>query len=180
MQPGAPASGKGRRELLFRILAGLLIVLFGFPLAMGGLGVVFGVFMALAALLFAWYALAGAFLFSSAIFLGAGLIRMYQPGLWDDLVSSGNIRIQVDPPIAEFFEQLSPPGQGFQCVLLALVLGAAGAGLLWVGKRLLRGLRIFCGFVFVRLRRIGQRVPALVSRGRRSTAPPMAAWRPSA
>ena len=136
MQATEPASA--RRELWFLVLAGLLIALFGFPLAVGGLGVVFGILATLAGLLFAWYALAGAFLFSSAIFLAAGLIRMYQPGLWDNLVASGYI--QINGPVAEFLDQLSPPGQGFQFVLLAVALGAAGAGLFWIGKRFQRGL----------------------------------------
>jgi hypothetical protein len=152
-----------RRGLVFRFLAGVLIALFGLPLASAGAGVTIGVLVALAGLLFAWYALAGAFLFSSAIFLGVGLIRIYQPGIWDDLVASGHIRIQVDQPIAEFLGQLSPPGQGFQFVLLALVLGAAGAGMLWAGKRYLRGLRFLFQSIFNWFRR---RIQALRERAR--------------
>ncbi len=174
--PDAMVRNGARRALPLQILGGVLIALFGIPLGLSGVGVMVGILAALAGFLLAFYAFAGAFLFASALCLVGGLIRMYQPELWDSLVASGHIRI--DGPPSELLDQLSPPGQGFMFVLLALALAAAGLGMLWLGKRFLRGLRLLFSLIFDWFRR---RTQAFRERRRRrgSTEAPRMAWRPS-
>jgi len=174
--PAAMVRNGARRALPLQILGGVLIALFGIPLGLSGVGVIVGVLLALAGFLLAFYAFAGAFLFSSAVFLVVGLIRMYQPELWDSLVASGHIQINGAP--FELLDQLSPPGQGFMFVLLALVLAGVGLGMLWLGKRFLRGLRFLGSLIFDWTRRRAQAFRERRRRGRAAAAP-HAAWRPS-
>ena len=72
-----------------------------------------------------------------------GLVRVYQPALWDVLVARGII----EPPPSELFEVLSPSSQAFVMITLACVFAAVGIAMLWLGKYLIRGLRFLFGMV---------------------------------
>jgi uncharacterized membrane protein len=143
-----------KRSLPVYIVIGILIALFGIPLGLGGVGVVFGILLALAGVVIAYYAATGAVLLAAAAFLALGLTRIYEPVLWGHLTVGGYVRF--DGPLDELMSQLSPPGQGFLLVLIAVVFAAAGVGMLWVGKHLLRGLRFLSSLVFDWFRRRAQ------------------------
>jgi len=118
--------------------------------------VLVGLLAALAGLVVAFYATAGSVLLVGAIWMLAGLIRIYWPGLWDRLVTLGII--QIDGRLAEFLDKLSPAGQGFVMIAFAAVFVASGLGMLWLGRYLLRGLRFLFSLVFDWLRRFAQSV----------------------
>jgi uncharacterized membrane protein len=152
--PGAIVRTGMKRNLPLYIVAGILIALFGIPLGLGGAGVMVGILAALAGIVIAYYSAAGAVLLSGAVFMLFGLVRMYQPELWDKMVISGYIRL--DGPLDDLLGQLSPPGQGFLLILVACVFIAAGLGMLWLGRYMLRGLRFLSGLMFDWIRRWAQ------------------------
>lgn len=134
-------SGAGRNLPLY-ILGGLFVALFGIPLGAGGLGVLIGLLGGLAGLLVGYFAVAGSTLLVSALFLLLGSIRVVAPHVWDNLLAAGII--QMNGPPAEFLDRFTVADQGFVMIMAGGILGIAGLGLLWVGKRLIRGL----GFLF--------------------------------
>jgi uncharacterized membrane protein len=140
--PDAMLRSGARRNLPLYILGGLFVALFGIPLGAGGIGVLVGLLGALAGLLAGYFAVTGSTLLVGALFILLGLIRVISPHLWDILLAAGII--QMNGPPAEFLDRFSPADQGFLMIMAGGILGVAGLSLLWVGKRLIRGL----GFLF--------------------------------
>jgi uncharacterized membrane protein len=145
-----------KRTLLTHIVAGIVIALFGIPLGFGGAAIVMGVCVALAGLVVAFYALAGATILAGAVLTLAGLTRAYRPEVWDKMVALGFI--QMDPQVAQVLEAVSPGTQGAVMVLLAALFLGVGVGMLWLGKYPLRGFRFLSGMVFEWIRNLAQRV----------------------
>jgi uncharacterized membrane protein len=144
------------QHLPLRILGGILIALFGLPLGIGGVASLAGVLLALAAVLAAYYAAAGAILLSAATFMALGLLRLYRPELWDKLVTLGVI--QMDEHVADALAQLPASGQGVTMIVAAAVLLALALGMVWLGRFLVRGLRSLVGLAFDAVRRLAARV----------------------
>jgi len=163
-----------RRALPLYIAGGLVLALFGIPLGLGGIAVLLEILMALAALLLAYYAVSGAVLVFSAMWMALGLARIYEPTLYDTLIRVGHV--QITGPAGELLDQLSPPGQGFLFVLLALALGALGVGMLRLGKRFARGLRFLSVLIFDWFRRRAQAARQRI-RDRRAHRDQGLAWR---
>lgn len=119
--------GKKRKRPLY-ILAGVLIGIFGIPLGLGGVAVIFGLLVTLGALLLAYFITAFSFVISGWIGFVASLLQIFKPDILPDYIQvySGVIN---DPQMA-----------GIAGIVTSIVLAAAGLGLLWLGKRMLEGM----------------------------------------
>jgi hypothetical protein len=131
-----------------------------------------GLLAALAGLVVAFYATAGAVLLVGAILTLLGMTRIYWPELWNRLVMLGVI--QMKGSLAEFLDQMSPVDQGFAMILVAAVFVVCGLGMLWLGRYLLRGLRFLFSLVFDWLRRSAQSVQRKLRRDSREVSRPAA------
>ena len=170
--PGAMVRSGTKRSLPLYIVGGILIALFGIPLGFGGVGVLVGLLAALAGLVVAFYATAGAILLVGAILTLLGMTRIYWPELWNRLVMLGVI--QMKGSLAEFLDQMSPVDQGFAMILFAAVFVVCGLGMLWLGRYLLRGLRFLFSLVFDWLSRSAQSVQRKLRRDSREVSRPAA------
>lgn len=162
--PGALVRSGTKRNLPLYIAGGLIVALFGIPLGFGGVAVLFGLLAALSAVVVAYYATAGSILLVGTLCMILGLIRLGWPQLFDRLVTMGVI--QLNGPPNEFFERMTPADQGLFLILFAAIFIAAGLGLLWLGRYLLRGLRFLFNLAFDWTRRSAQ---SLRRRFRRET-----------
>jgi uncharacterized membrane protein len=163
--PGTMMRAGAKRNLPLYILGGILIALFGLPLGFGGIGVLIGLLGGLAGIVAAYYVTAGTFLLVGTVFVLSGLARIFQPVLWDKLIMLGFI--QMDGPVGDLLDQLSPAGQGIVMIAFAMVFLAAGVGMLWVGRYLLRGLRFLFGLVCDWTRRLTQSIRRRMGQGSR-------------
>src|ERR1700693_1590411 len=154
--PGAMVRSGTNGNLPLHIVGGILIALFGIPLGFGGVAVLVGILITLAAIVAVYYAIAGVVLLTGAMVMLPGLARTYAPGFWDKMVALGFIRL--DGPAGDFLDQLSPPEQGLLMIVLAAVVVAGGLGMLWVGRYLVRGLRFLFRLASDRLRQFAERV----------------------
>ncbi len=154
--PGALVRSGTKRNLPLFIAGGILVALFGLPLGAGGVGVLVGLLAALAGIVVAYYAVAGSVLLVGTLTLLLGLMRLGWPQLFDRLVTLGFI--QLNGPPNEFFERMTSAEQGLVMILFASVFIAAGLGLLWLGRYLLRGLRFLLNIAFDWMRRSAQLV----------------------
>ena len=77
--------------------------------------------------------------------MGLGLIRMLNPDFWD----YGRI--------GQFLDLLSPATQGGLLVFLFMAVAAAGLGMLWLSKRLLKGLRFLFDLMLDRAKALFRR-----------------------
>jgi uncharacterized membrane protein len=158
--PEAMVRSGTRRTLPMHVVGGILIALFGVPLGFGGAAVLVGVLAALAGVAVGYFAAAAGILLASGTLGLLGFIRVYQPGLWDVLVTRGII----EPPHSELFDVLSPSSQGFLMIALACAFAAAGVLMLWLEKYLIRGLRFLFGMVFDWIRQWAQSARRAVQR----------------
>jgi uncharacterized membrane protein len=154
--PAAMVRSGAKRNLPLYVLGGILIALFGIPLGFGGVAVLAGVLISLAAIVAAYYATVGIIVLTAALFMLMGLARTYAPLFWDRLVTLGFIRLEG--PVGNFLDQLSPLEQGLLMIVLAAAVGAGGLGMLRVGKYLIRGLRFLFSLALDRLRAFAQRI----------------------
>jgi uncharacterized membrane protein len=154
--PGAMMRSGTKRNLPLYILTGIIIALFGIPLGFSGVSTLFGLLVALAGVLIAFYAVAGSILFTGALFMLLGLARICLPALWDKLLTLGFI--QINGPVGDFFNPLSPVAQGLILMVFSSVFIASGCGMLWLGKHMLRGLRLLFGLAFDGTRRLAQTI----------------------
>lgn len=154
--PGAMVRSGTKRYLPLHLLSGILIGLFGIPLGFGGVAVLAGILVTLAAIVAAFYGTMGVVFLTGVLFLVLGLTRIYEPGVWDKLVTNGFIHF--DRPVADFLDQLPPGGQGLLLIVIAAVFVACGLGMLWVGRYLIRGLRFLFSLAFDRARKSAQAV----------------------
>jgi uncharacterized membrane protein len=144
-----------KRNLPLYVVSGILIALFGIPLGFGGMGVLIGLAAALLGVVVAFYAIAGSILLVGGLFMLLGLTRILFPPVFDMLISRGFLQLG---PLAEFFDQLTVADQGLVMILIAGVFIAAGLGMVWLGKHLVRGLRFLSSLVFDWARRFAQNV----------------------
>jgi uncharacterized membrane protein len=167
--PGTMMRSGAKRNLPLYVVGGIFIALFGIPLGFGGLSVLVGLLLALAGMVAAFYATAGAILFAGAMFTLFGLARILLPGLFDRLVELGFI--QMGGPVAEFLDHFSPSDQGVFMLLFACVLVAFGLGMLWLGRYIFRGPRFLSGLLFDWIRRLAHTVRRKLGRENREAPP---------
>ena len=135
-------SGSKRKVPLY-LIGGFFVALFGIPIGAGGIGVLVGLLGALAGLLAAYFAVTGSLLLVSALFTLLGLVRLFTPHVWDNLIAAGFIQMP-----AEFLERVSPVDQAVMMLVCGVIVGVAGLGLLWAGKHLFRGTRFLFALLF--------------------------------
>jgi hypothetical protein len=164
------AFGRTRRLPLY-VLGGVLIGLFGLPLGFAGVAVILGALGAISGLVVAYLAVAGAVVVTGVIGMGLGLLRLLNPELWDQLVAQGFIHI--NGRLAELFDLLSPASQGASLVFFFMAVSAIGLGMLWVGKRMLRGLRFLFNLIFERVTQFIRKRPRALASHLRTFSPLM-------
>lgn len=120
-----------KRKLPFLILAGVLIAFFGVPLGLGGLGAAVGLIIALLGLVLAFYAVAFSLILAGWLSAVVLAVRAFKPGFLD--------------PYMDIYPLVADPTLNIVIYILgALLMAAVGFGMLWLGTRLMRGMR----FVF--------------------------------
>ena len=154
--PGAMVRSGAKRNVPLHIVAGILIALFGIPLGFGGVAVLAGVLVSLAAFVATYYLAAGVVFMTSALFLLLGFTRIYQPMLWDRLIALGVIRMDRD--LADIVAQFDPGTHGFLLILIGSAFAATGLGMLWLGRYLVRGLRFLFSLASEWVRKFAQKM----------------------
>lgn len=133
-----------KRKLPFLILAGALIAFFGVPLGLGGLGAAIGLIIALLGLVLAFYIVAFSLILTG--WLGAVVlaIRAFKPGFLD--------------PYLDIYPLVADPTLNIVIYILgALLMAAVGFGMLWLGTRLMRGVRFVFRLLVQKIRTWRQR-----------------------
>ena len=146
---------KRLKKVPLSVLGGIVVGMFGLPLGFAGVAALLGALGAMLALVAAFFATATLLLVTGVVGMGLGLLRMLNPDLWDQLVAQGFI--QVDGRVGQFFDLLSPAAQGGLLVFVFMAVAAAGLGMLWLSKRILRGLRFIFGLMLDRARTLFRR-----------------------
>ncbi len=138
-----------KKKLPFLILSGILIALFGVPLGIGGLAAAVGVIIGVLAMILSFYVVAFSLILAgwlSAIILA---VRIFRPEFLDPWVN-------VYPLVAD------PTFNAVIYIVGALVLSAVGLGMLWLGSRMMRGVRFFFRFLFDKVKNRRKRALAPV------------------
>jgi len=117
-----------RRNLPFLILAGFFIGIFGLPLGVGGLGLLIGLGITLAALIFTYYVAAGAFVLGGWLTIILTTVRLFYPGFLSAYIQL--LDQVLEPALAV------PLNYAAGAFLLLL-----GVGMMWQGRHILRGAR---------------------------------------
>ncbi len=136
-----------KKKLPFLILAGLLIAFFGVPLGAGGLSAAVGLVIGVLALVLAFYIVAFSMILSgwlSAIIL---IIRLFSPGFLDPWMD-------IYPLVPD------PTFNTIIYILGALLISALGFGLLWLGSRMMRGIRFVFRLLFEKIKNWRKKAPA--------------------
>ncbi len=120
-----------KRKLPFLILAGLLIAFFGVPIGLGGLSAAVGVIIGVLALVLAFYIVAFSLILTGWLSAVILVFRAFSPDFLDPW-------IDIYPLVAD------PTFNIVIYIVGALLISALGFGLLWLGSRMMRGIR----FVF--------------------------------
>ncbi len=136
-----------KRKLPFLILAGLLIAFFGVPLGLSGLGAAVGLIIGLLGLVLAFYVVAFSLILTG--WLGAVVlaVRAFKPGFLD--------------PYMDIYPLVADPTLNIVIYIVgALLMAGLGFGMLWLGSRLLRGLRFVFRLLIGKVRTWRQRKSA--------------------
>ncbi len=136
-----------KKKLPFLILAGLLIAFFGVPLGLGGLSAAVGVLLGVLALVLAFYIVAFSLILTGWLSAVIMIVRIFSPGFLD--------------PWIDIYPLVSDPT--FNTVIYivgALLIAALGFGLLWLGSRMMRGIRFVFRFLFQKVKNWRKKGPA--------------------
>jgi hypothetical protein len=135
-----------KRKLPFLILAGLLIALLGVPLGLGGLSLAVGIVLGVLALILAFYIVAFSLILTGWLSAVIMIVRIFSPGFLDPW-------IDIYPLV---------PDPAFNTVIYiagALLIAALGFGLLWLGSRLMRGVRFVFRLLFAKIKNWRKKAP---------------------
>jgi uncharacterized membrane protein len=136
-----------KKKLPFLILAGLLIAFFGVPLGLGGLGAAVGLIIALLGLVLAFYIVAFSLILTGWLTAIALAIRAFKPDFLD--------------PWMDVYPLVPDPTLNIVIYILgALLMAGLGFGMLWLGTRLMRGMRFVFSFLVAKIRTWRQRKSA--------------------
>ncbi len=120
-----------KRKLPFLILAGALIAFFGVPLGLGGLSAAVGLIIGVLALVLSFYIVAFSMILTGWLGAVILIIRLFSPDFLD--------------PWMEIYPLVADPTLNTAIYIVgALLIAAVGFGMLWLGSRMMRGIR----FVF--------------------------------
>ena len=141
-----------KKKLPFLILAGVLIAFFGVPLGMSGLGLAVGLIIGVLALVLSFYIVAFSLILTGWLCAVVFIIRIFSPGFLDPWVN-------IYPLVAD------PTFNTIIYIVGALLIAAIGFGLLWLGTRMMRGVRFVFRFLFEKVRNWRKRAPAPIPAG---------------
>ncbi len=132
--------GKEKKRPLY-ILAGVLIALFGLPLGLGGVAVLFGFVITLLALIFSYYVVA--FSLTLAGWIGAiiSVIKIINPYFLDSYIDWTPI---VSDPTLNSVITLS----------VSLITAVMGILLFWFGRYIMRGIKFLISLPFEKIKEI--------------------------
>ena len=133
-----------KKKLPFLILAGLLIAFFGVPIGLSGLSAAVGVILGVLALVLAFYIVAFSLILTGWLSAAIMIVRIFSPGFLD--------------PWIDIYPLVSDPT--FNTVIYivgALLIAALGFGLLWLGSRMMRGVRFVFRFLVQKVKTWRQR-----------------------
>jgi uncharacterized membrane protein len=136
-----------KRKLPFLILAGLLIAFFGVPLGLSGLSAAVGIIIGVLAVIVSFYIVAFSLILAGWLSAVLLIVRLVVPGFLDPWV---NIYPLVPDPT-------------FNIVIYivgALVISAIGFGMLWLGSRMMRGVRFVFRLLFTKIKNWRKKAPA--------------------
>ena len=145
--PEAMVSLGKKKKLPFLILAGVLIAFFGVPLGLGGLSVAVGLIISVLALIVSFYIVAFSMILAGWLSAVIMIVRIFSPGFLD--------------PWVDIYPLVSDPT--FNTIIYifgALLIAALGFGLLWLGSRLMRGVRFVLRLLFNKMKNWRKRAPA--------------------
>jgi uncharacterized membrane protein len=137
--PEAMISLGKKKKLPLLILAGVLIAFFGVPLGISGIGFVAGIVIALAGLILAFYVTAFSLILTGWLTAVALVVKVFVPGFLD--------------PYMNIYPLVSDPTLNLVIYIFgALLISALGFGMLWLGSRLLRGVRFVFRLLIAKVR----------------------------
>jgi uncharacterized membrane protein len=151
--PEAMVTMGKKKKLPFYILAGVLIAFFGVPLGIGGLSVAVGLIITVLSLVLAFYVMAFSMILAGWLSALVMAIRIFSPQFLDPYIDM--YPILPDPVLNTFIYLLG-----------SLVVAAIGLGMLWLGTRMLRGVRFVLQFLYGKIRNWRKRTPLPVQPGR--------------
>ena len=137
--PEAMVSLGKKKRLPFLILAGVLIAFFGVPLGLGGLSLAVGLILGILAVVVTFYVAAFSLILTGWLSAVIMIVRLFSPGFLD--------------PWLDIYPLVSDPT--FNTVIYivgALLIAALGFGMLWLGSRLMRGVRFVFRFLIGKIK----------------------------
>jgi uncharacterized membrane protein len=136
-----------KRKLPFLILAGALVAFFGVPLGLGGLGATVGLLIGVLAVILSFYIVAFSLILAGWLSAAIMIVRIFSPGFLDPWIN-------VYPVVSD------PAFNTAIYIVGALLISAVGFGLLWLGSRLMRGVRFVFRLLIGKIKNWRRRVPA--------------------
>lgn len=128
-----------KKKLPFLILAGLLIAIFALPLGTSALGVAVGVILGVLALVLSFYIVAFALILTGWLSAVIMIIRLFSPEFLE--------------PYMDIYPLVPDPTFNTVIYILgALLIAAIGLGMLWLGTRMMRGIRFVFRLLFEKVR----------------------------
>ena len=128
-----------KKKLPFLILAGLLIAFFGVPLGLGGLSAAVGILIGVLAVIVSFYVVAFSLILSGWLTAVVLIIRLVVPGFLD--------------PWMDIYPLVPDPTFNLIIYILgALLISALGFGMLWLGTRMMRGVRFVFRLLFNKIK----------------------------
>lgn len=128
-----------KRKLPFLILAGLLIAFFGVPLGLGGLGAAVGLIIGVLAVVVSFYIVAFSLILAGWLSAVIMIVRIFSPAFLDPW-------IDIYPLVAD------PTLNTAIYIVGALLVAAVGFGMLWLGSRMMRGVRFVFRFLIGKIK----------------------------
>ena len=132
--------GKKKKRPLY-ILAGIFIALFGLPLGLGGVAVLFGFVITLLALIFSYYVFAFSLVLAGWIGAIISVIKIINPYFLDTY-------IEWTPFISD------PTLNGIIALFVSLIMAAMGILLFWFGRYIMRGFKFLVSLPFEKIKEI--------------------------
>lgn len=128
-----------KKKLPFLILAGLLIAIFGVPLGSSALGLAVALIIGALALVLSFYITAFAFLLTGWLSAFIMTIRLFRPEFLE--------------PYMDIYPLVTDPTLNTVIYIIgALLIAAIGLGMLWLGTRMMRGIRFVFRLLFEKFR----------------------------
>jgi uncharacterized membrane protein len=144
--PEAMVTVGKKKKLPFLILAGVLIAFFGVPLGISGLGAAIGLIIGVLGLVLAFYILAFSLILTGWLSAVIMIVRLFSPGFLEPWMD-------IYPLVPD------PTFNSIIYIAGALLIAALGFGMLWLGSRMMRGIRFVFRLLFEKIKSWRKRAP---------------------